>query len=69
MEWVALGKNTEDIAVLMGLSRGGTDNRFRVIFEKLGANNRAHAVALVLKAEHQAALATLRAQYQEAVDA
>ena len=62
LRWMSIGKDDELIAEIMGISlvtvrRWVTDAKI-----KLGAESRAHAVAMVLRAGHAAEMAALRAE-------
>jgi LuxR family quorum sensing-dependent transcriptional regulator len=52
LSWVALGKSATDIATILGISAGTVDQHVRSASLKLGALNRAHAVAIAIKDRH-----------------
>jgi LuxR family transcriptional regulator, quorum-sensing system regulator BjaR1 len=49
LQWAAEGKTDWEIAQLMGISEHGVDRHMRFVRHKLGASNRAHAVAEAIR--------------------
>ena len=45
LEWVADGKTTQDVAVLLGISVGMVEKHLRLLREALNVETTAHAVA------------------------
>ncbi|WP_026606049.1 response regulator transcription factor [Methylocapsa acidiphila] len=50
LQWVAEGKSTEDIAIILNISPETVKKQIEAAREKLNAVNRAHAVAKAIRA-------------------
>ena len=49
LAWVREGKNNQEIGMALGISALTVKNHVQKILRKLGASNRAHAVALAMQ--------------------
>ena len=49
LSWVREGKNNQEIGIELGISALTVKNHIQKILRKLGASNRAHAVALAMQ--------------------